>query len=200
MLRYLLRAKPGDRPSSLAHTGEPLLESESDPQDDSGRPGPSFLRYRDVSAPVNGQYGGYEGPRSWAEHSPSDLVYYQNIASRYSVETGTAVLPGVAAAAAADGSRYWMGERTKMLPTQPVLPQAAIASLLNCPPPDAVFRHAFALLPPYVPAMQGGSVPASVSSAGVAWDGFAASNGLIWPLTSLYEQLPVPCMEVRGRA
>jgi hypothetical protein len=136
VLRYRLRAKPGDRPSSLAHTGEPLLEPGPCA---AGRPGPPFRCQDAVSAVKDGDC---EGPPSWMKQFPSDFVYYQSITSRYGVEAGTAVLPGVGAAGAADGCTFWMGDQTKMLQTAellvpPLLPPTAVANLLNWSPPDA---------------------------------------------------------------
>jgi hypothetical protein len=141
VLRYRLRAKPGDRPSSLAHTGEPLLEP--DLFDATGRSGPPF-RCKDAFSAAKD--GSCEGPPSWIQQFPSEPVYHQNIV--YGGETSTAALFGVAAAA--DGRSFWMEERTKMLQTAellapPLLPLAAVASLLNWSSSDAPLRHAFAL-------------------------------------------------------
>jgi hypothetical protein len=171
VLRYRLRAKPGDRPSSLAHTGEPLLEPDS--HDDACLQDQPFHCLDAISLSNDGSY---------------------------CVDTGKAALQRMATAAAlaADSHRFWMGDQTKMLPTPlQMLPRAAVAGLLNWSSPEAQFHHALALSPPCVPVMQEVPVP-SPAFTGAAWDGFAVSSDLKWSSSSSCKKLP--SMEVRGRA
>jgi hypothetical protein len=86
VLRYRLRAKPGDRPSSLAHTGEPLRES--GPHDAAVRPSPpggGHSAFTSAGASGDGAAagggGGGSGRLGWVEQYPSDFVYHQNLAS-----------------------------------------------------------------------------------------------------------------------
>ena len=87
VLRYRLRAKPGDRPSSLAHTGVPLREP--GPRDAAGLPGPSGGGHSAFTsagaggegAAAGGGGGGGGGRLGWVEQYPSDFLYHQNLAS-----------------------------------------------------------------------------------------------------------------------
>ena len=72
MLRYRLRGAAGERPSSLAHTGDAL------PDADAPRPGPPPLAPGPVPVPAMGRDGGGAWRAGWVELCPSDLAYHHN--------------------------------------------------------------------------------------------------------------------------
>ena len=194
VLRYRLRVKPGDRPSSLTNSGEPLCYSEPGPHYDTGMPGPPFPgRCLDAISPANDST--CDWPPSWMGQFPTDFVHSQNLVPPFGVKTGTAVLPGLAAAAAAavDGRTFWMGEQMAVLQTPPLLPPTAISGLLNWSHPDA--RRCTATTMCAGDAGDAGGIPAL---ADTAWNGFAAIVDPKWHSTSSCKKLPA--MEVRGRA
>jgi hypothetical protein len=100
VLRYRLRAKFGDRPSSLAHTGEPL--SEPGPHCAAGRPGPPDGVQSAFAPACAGGEGAAGGRLSWVEQFPSDFVYRQNLVR--GVEAAVAARTGAQSAAAGRSS------------------------------------------------------------------------------------------------
>ncbi len=114
MLRYRLRAEQGARPSSLAHTGEPLREP--GPRDAIGRQDAPDGGHNSALAAACAGGGGAAAAAcgvgatcrrpSWVEQFPSDFAFYQNLV-RAGVGAGTAAArPGIATArrsGAADG-------------------------------------------------------------------------------------------------
>jgi hypothetical protein len=163
VLRYRLRAKPGDRPSSLAHTGEPLLESESDPQDDAGRPGPPD---GETAHPVGmhapecagggpgGEVAGDGGRPSWVKRFPSDFVYRQNL-----------VRGAEPRAAARPGSQAAPHSRTALLASLAAALQASGAAAAAAPSCRPAGRSMVPVPPPPTPLLQPPPHPAAELSA-----------------------------------
>ena len=167
VLRYRLRARPGDRPSSLAHTGVPLREP--GPGDPAGRPGPpqcgvpsAAARHHDAGG-VAGKGGGRP---SWAEQFPSDFIYRRSpprggaVSQAGSAERARAAAAVTAAACAASSAREGSGGPSDAaLAALQRLPGVAAARPSGWSPPDGLLKLGRVLL--QLPALE---LPASPGS------------------------------------